>query len=607
MQQFKPTDWLPTTAKEVKYLGWESLDVILFSGDAYIDHPSFGIAVVGRVLQSLGLKVAIIPQPNWRDDLRDFKKLGIPNLFFGVSAGNMDSMVNHYTANKRLRSDDAYSPGGKSGFRPDYACTVYTNILKQLYPETPVIIGGIEASLRRLTYYDYWSDTLKPSILAESKADLLLYGMAEKTIKELVSLLQKGVPISSIRNLRQTGFLIDKNATLNDDGFTTIHLNSFEKCKNDKKAYSENFRIFEEESNKKHAARLIEPTSSNKVVVNPPYVELTTEEIDAPYALPYTRMPHPKYFDKGDIPAYDMIRNSINIHRGCFGGCSFCTISAHQGKFIQSRSEESILNELHQVVSTPGFNGTITDLGGPSANMFRMQGKDLKICSTCKKPSCIFPKVCPNLNSDHSSLTAIYKNALTIKGINHIFIGSGVRYDLIYGSSEGKLKPSSVEYMRQLITHHVSGRLKVAPEHTSEKVLKIMRKPSFIEFKRFYSDFERINSNIGKKQQLIPYFISSHPGSTLVDMAELAGETRQLNFKLEQVQDFTPTPMTLSTCMFYTGIDPYTGEKVFTARGNDDKKAQLSFFFWYKPEMRNTIKRLLEKLGRNDLIKKVLG
>jgi uncharacterized radical SAM protein YgiQ len=607
MRTFKPTDWLPTTAKEVKALGWKSLDVILFSGDAYVDHPSFGIAVVGRVLQNMGLKVAIVPQPNWRDDLRDFKKLGKPNLFFGVSAGNMDSMVNHYTANKRLRSDDAYTPSGKSGFRPDYACTVYSNILKEIFPETPIIIGGIEASLRRLTHYDYWSNTVKPSILLDSKADMLIYGMAEKAIVELTVLLQKGVPLSSIQNIRQTAFFINNPNALKESGFQTQKLHSFEKCKSDKKIYAENFKLFEEESNKKHAARLIEPTQSGLVVINPPFEELSQEEIDAPYTLPYTRLPHPKYADKGEIPAFDMIRNSINIHRGCFGGCSFCTISAHQGKFIQSRSEKSILEEVERVVETPGFNGTISDLGGPSANMYRMQGKDLKICSTCKKPSCIFPKVCPNLNSDHNPITEIYRKAQKNKGVKHIFIGSGVRYDLIYGGSDGKLKPSANEYLKQLVGHHVSGRLKVAPEHTSEKVVKLMRKPSFIEFKRFYSDFERINNSIGKKQQLIPYFISSHPGSTLADMAELASETKQLNFKLEQVQDFTPTPMTLSTCMFYTGIDPYSGEKVFSAISNDDKKSQLSFFFWYKPEMRLIINRLLEKIGRKDLIRKILG
>jgi len=607
MNVFKPTDWLPTSVKEIKALGWDSIDVILFSGDAYIDHPSFGIAVVGRMLQKLGLRVAIVPQPNWRDDLRDFKKLGKPNLFFGVSGGNMDSMINHYTANKRLRSEDAYTPGGESGFRPDYACVAYSKILKQLFPETPVIIGGIEASLRRLTHYDYWSDTLKPSILLESNADLLFYGMSEKSLKEFIKFLKQGIPLQNIKNLRQTAF-IEKSLDeiINSDEYLTTKLHSFEKCKSDKKAYAENFRIFEEESNKIRAARLIEPVGKNFVIVNPPYEQLSQQDIDEPFDLPYTRLPHPRYNGK-IIPAFDMIRNSINIHRGCFGGCSFCTISAHQGKFVLSRSKQSIISEVEKLVETPGFNGTISDLGGPSANMYQMKGKDLNVCEKCKKPSCIFPKICPNLETEHSQMTALYKEVSGMKGVKHVFIGSGVRYDLIYGSGNGKVKPSSIEYMKRLVGNHVSGRLKVAPEHTSGKVLEIMRKPTFATFKRFNADFEKVSIDTGKKQQLIPYFISSHPGSTLADMAELVAETKRLNFKLEQVQDFTPTPMTLSTCMFYTGINPYTGEKVFVSNNSEDKKAQQSLFFWYKPEMKAGIKRLLEKTGNPDLIKRILG
>jgi uncharacterized radical SAM protein YgiQ len=604
--QFKHTDWLPTSAKEVKALGWESIDVILFSGDAYVDHPSFGIAVIGRLLQKQGLNVAIVPQPNWRDDLRDFKKLGTPNLFFGVSAGNMDSMINHYTAAKRLRSDDAYTPGGKPGQRPDYACTVYSKILKQLYPNVPIVIGGIEASLRRLCHYDYWSDTLKPSILIESGADLLIYGMAEKTLKELVKLLKQGVPLKSIRNISQTAYIQPASEKVIDSNeYKTIQLHSFEKCKADKKAYAENFRIFEEESNKIQQARLVEQVKDKLVVVNPSYSNLSQDEIDEPYDLPYTRLPHPRYQEKGDIPAYEMIKNSINIHRGCFGGCSFCTISAHQGKFVLSRSEQSVLKEVDKLVNTPGFKGTITDLGGPSANMYQMKGRDLTICEKCKKPSCIFPTVCKNLNADHTALIDIYKKVSDVKGVNNVYIGSGVRYDLIYDLPNEQNSKKAKEYLRQLVSHHVSGRLKVAPEHTSDLVLKIMRKPSFLSFKKLAWDFDRINQDCNKKQQLIPYFISSHPGSKLENMAELAAETRKLNFKLEQVQDFTPTPMTLSTCMYYTGFDPYTGEKVYTPHSSDDKKAQLSFFFWYKPEMKQQIKKMLEKLGRSDLFKKL--
>jgi uncharacterized radical SAM protein YgiQ len=606
--EFEPTDWLPTSAKEVKALGWESIDVILFSGDAYIDHPSFGIAVIGRLLQKLGLRVAIVPQPNWQDDLRDFRKLGKPNLFFGVSAGNMDSMVNHYTANKRLRSEDAYTPGGKSGHRPDHACIAYTKILKQLYPETPVIIGGIEASLRRLSHYDYWGDSLKPSILFESGADLLIYGMAEKPLKELAAQLRLGIQLNSIRNIRQTVYLQNISEPLIEaSGYGTIRLNSFENCIKDKKAYAENFKIFEEESNKMYASRLIEQVENKLAIVNPPFAELTQEEIDEPYNLPYTRLPHPRYRDKGEIPAFEMIKNSINIHRGCFGGCSFCTISAHQGKFVQSRSENSILSEISKQIDTPGFTGTITDLGGPSANMYKMKGKNQEVCAKCKKPSCIFPKVCPNLNTDHSPMTGLYQKVSNMKGVNHVYIGSGIRYDLIYGPKESRLKKNATEYLLQLVRHHVSGRLKVAPEHTSDKVLNLMRKPPFIMFKRFNSDFERMSNEAGKKQKLIPYFISSHPNSTLADMAELAAETRQLNFKLEQVQDFTPTPMTLSSCLYYTGFDPYTGEKIFSARSPEEKKLQQSFFFWYKPEMKQEIKKMLEKIGRRDLTNKIFG
>lgn len=580
--------FLPTSSKEVKALGWEYLDVILFSGDAYIDHPSFGVAVIGRVLEKMGLKVAIVPQPNWRDDLRDFKKLGRPRLFFGVSAGNMDSMINHYTAHKRLRSDDAFTPGGQAGTRPDYAVTVYSNILKQLYPEVPIVIGGIEASLRRLTHYDYWSESLKPSVLVDSKADLLVYGLGEKAIVEIAHLLSSGRKISEITQVPQTAFLSDKLDEKID--IKSIVLHSFEKCKSDKKAYAENFRIFEEESNKMKAAILVEAIGNKYVIVNPPYDNLSQEDIDEAYSLPYTRLPHPRYKDKGSIPAYEMIKNSINIHRGCFGGCSFCTISAHQGKFVLSRSEKSIMHEIEQLANTPGFNGTITDLGGPSANMFRMKGKDLAVCAKCKKASCIFPRVCPNLDNDHGSLTQLYKSVSAMKNIKYLYIGSGVRYDLVYGN-DSRLRTSSVEYLKQLIGHHVSGRLKVAPEHTSDKVLSVMRKPSFLTFKRFLEDFKKISQQAGKNQQLIPYFISSHPASTLNDMADLVKETRNLNFRLEQVQDFTPTPMTLSSCMYYTGINPYNGEKVFVAQDLKDKKAQMQYFFSYKPEVRKNLKR----------------
>jgi uncharacterized radical SAM protein YgiQ len=587
-------------------LGWKQPDVVLFSGDAYVDHPSFGAAVIARWLEFLGLKVAIVPQPNWQDDLRDFKKFGTPRLFFAVTSGNMDSMVNHYTANKRLRSDDAFTPGGRAGARPDYAVTVYSGIIKRFYPTTPLIIGGIEASLRRLAHYDYWSNSLKPSILIESGADLLVYGMGEKPLKEIVERLKAGDKIGSLTNIPQTGYKINKKDILPDFGLShTLTMIPYKQCVKDKLNYARNFRVFEEESNRIGAARLIEEYELDKIVVNPPYTEYTQQEIDAPYNLPYLRIPHPRYHNKEAIPAYEMIRDSLNIHKGCFGGCSFCTISAHQGKFILSRSEESIINELKKVVETPGFNGTITDLGGPSANMYRMQGIDQKICRKCKRASCIFPSICKNLNASHQPLTDLYKKALAVKGIKHIFIGSGIRYDLFYGLHNGQHQAQAKEYLKQVVINHVSGRLKVAPEHSAPNVLKIMRKPSFELFLKFRSEFLRISQKANKRQQVIPYLISSHPGSTVTDMAELAVELCQIGYKPEQVQDFTPTPMTLASAMYYTGVDPYTLKPVHVPRTPEDKKTQQSFLFYFKPEYRNKIRQVLHKINRPDLLKKL--
>jgi len=602
------TDWLPTTKKELEMRGWEELDVILFSGDAYIDHPAFGAAVIGRVLEAEGLKVAIVSQPNWRDDLRDFKKLGKPRLFFGISAGSMDSMVNHYTANKRLRSNDAYTPGGVSGFRPDYATVVYSNILKQLFPDVPVVIGGIEASMRRFTHYDYWSDTLKRSILLESKADMLMYGMGEKTIKELVKALQQNPDISQHQTIPQTAFVVSGQqalATFPERG--TITLMTHDECLKDKLNSAHNFRLIEEESNKIVASRIIQKQGNKTVVVNPPYATWTQNEIDAAYDLPYTRLPHPKYKDRA-IPAFEMIKFSVNTHRGCFGGCSFCTISMHQGKQVISRSEASILKEVKKIGQMPDFKGYLTDLGGPSANMYGLKGVKEDLCLKCKRPSCIFPSICRNLNIDHSRMLRLYHQVDNLPFIKKSFIGSGVRYDLLlHKTGEEKVDKSLTDYTRELIEHHVSGRLKVAPEHTSDKVLAHMRKPPFILFKRFVNRFEEINAAIDMNQQLIPYFISSHPGCTNVDMAELAVATKTMNFKLEQVQDFTPTPMTLSTEMYYTGINPYTGDKVATPKTSDEKKAQQQFFFWYKPEFRQAIMNDLRSMKRIDLMEKLLG
>lgn len=615
MKEYRLTDWLPTTKKEVELRGWEELDVILFSGDAYVDHPSFGAAVIGRILEAEGLRVAIVPQPNWRDDLRDFKKLGRPRLFFGISPGCMDSMVNKYTANKRLRSDDAYTPDARPDMRPEYPSVVYTQILKKIYPDVPVILGGIEASMRRLTHYDYWQDRVRPSILVDSQADALIYGMGEKPVLELTERLKRRLTGNNaeaitpgelkqlIADIPQMVYLEKEAAAQEGD----ITLFSHEECLKDKKKEAANFRHIEEESNKYAASRILQQVGKQTVVVNPPYPPLSEAELDRSFDLPYTRLPHPKYKGKR-IPAYDMIKFSVNIHRGCFGGCAFCTISAHQGKFIVSRSKGSILKEVEAIKELPDFKGYLSDLGGPSANMYRMHGNNLDVCKKCKRPSCIFPKVCPNLNTDHSPLLDIYHAVDAIPGIKKSFIGSGVRYDLLlHNSKDPKTNKSTAEYTRELIARHVSGRLKVAPEHTSDRVLGMMRKPSFSQFGEFKKIFDRINREEGLRQQLIPYFISSHPGCNEEDMAELAVITKHLDFHLEQVQDFTPTPMTVATEAWYTGFHPYTLEPVFSAKTQREKLAQRMFFFWYKPEERKNILNELRRMGRQDLINKLYG
>lgn len=598
------TDYLPTTKKELELRGWEELDVILFSGDAYIDHPAFGAAVIGRLIEARGLKVAIVPQPNWRDDLRDFKKLGRPRLFFAVTAGNMDSMVNHYTANKRMRSDDAYSPDGKPHFRPDYATITYCNILKKLYPDVPVLIGGIEASLRRFTHYDYWSDKLMPGILIDSKADLLVYGMGEKPLMAILSELKSGKSLAEIQNVPQTAYL-SKSVTEHTE-WKTKELIDHDTCLKDKKLYASNFKHIEVESNRYNADRLIQRNGNKYIVVNPPFQPLTQGELDASFDLPYTRLPHPKYKGK-TIPAFEMIKFSVNLHRGCFGGCAFCTISAHQGKFIVSRSKESIVNEVKQITKMPDFKGYLSDLGGPSANMYEMRGIDMEICKTCKKPSCIHPKVCFNLNTDHTPLLDVYRAVDQLPGVKKSFVGSGIRYDILLSNkNDTKTNESHTAYTRELITRHVSGRLKIAPEHTSDKVLKLMRKPGFEYFQKFKEQFDKINREKGLNQQLIPYFISSHPACGPEDMADLAIKTKKMNFKLEQVQDFTPTPMTLATEIYYSGYHPYTLEQVYTPKTKEEKLGQRKFFFWYKPEYKKDIYKTLQKINRQDLIKKLL-
>jgi uncharacterized radical SAM protein YgiQ len=580
--------WLPTTKKEVESNGWDEIDVIIFSGDAYVDHPSFGTAVIGRVIEEEGFRVAIVPQPNWKDDLRDFRKLGRPKYFFGVTAGNMDSMVNHYTAARRLRSDDAYTPGGKAGFRPDYPTIAYTKILKEIFPDIPVVIGGIEASMRRLTHYDYWKDKLEPSILVSSGADLLIYGMGEQPLRAILRLLSKGVPFSSLKTIPQTAIVSRRDDPLPvQKKWKDISLHSFEKCLKDKNLFAENFVKFEKESNKMESARLNEESGDSKVIINPTFLPVGEEEADRSFDLPYMYMPHPRYNKKGNIPAYEMIKFSVNIHRGCFGGCSFCAIAAHQGKQIISRSERSILNEVRKISKLPDFKGYLSDLGGPSANMYRMKGNDMKLCQVCSRPSCIWPSVCRNLNTSHKPLTDLYKKVDRMEGIKKSFIGSGVRYDLLFPEWNKSAGREEGEYLEELITNHISGRLKVAPEHTSQRVLSHMRKAPFDLFKKLKKRFDTIKTKHGLKYEIIPYFISSHPGCTDSDMAELVSEVKSLGIYPELVQDFTPTPMTLSTLMYYTGFDPYTGKKVYVARNIEEKRWQKEFFFWYKKDQRH--------------------
>lgn len=593
--------FLPTSVKEMKLLGWDHVDVVIFSGDAYVDHPSFGAAVIGRTLQAAGYNVAIVPQPNWQDDLRDFRKFGAPRLFFGVSAGAMDSMVNHYTAARRRRSDDAYTPGGRHGARPDYPTIVYSRILKELYPGTPVVAGGIEASLRRLSHYDYWEDRLRPSILIDAPVDILSYGMGEKTMVEIARRLSDGASVDELRSLMQVASLFPATAIPVEDE-NNIILHPFEECLEDKRKQSQNFKHIEQQSNRYAGAVLWQRHGDKAVRVNPMHPPMTTGEIDASFDLPYMRYPHPRYKGK-HIPAYDMIRHSVNMHRGCFGGCAFCTISAHQGKFIASRSRESILKEVRQITAMDDFKGYISDLGGPSANMYGMCGKNTEICKKCMKPSCLHPVPCPNLNTDHGPLLDIYHSVDSLPGIKKSFIGSGVRYDLsMHPTGNSEIDRMNRRYNRELIEKHVSGRLKVAPEHTSDKVLTVMRKPSFNLFYDFKKLFDEVNREFGLKQQLIPYFISSHPGCHEEDMAELAVTTRNLNFHLEQVQDFTPTPMTVATEIYYTGYHPYTGERIFTAISPEEKNAQRKYFFWYDPQNRRDIIASLKRMNRADLI-----
>lgn len=568
------TDYMfPTSVKELQALGWDYVDVIFFSGDAFVDHPSFGTACIARYLQKHGYRVAVVPQPNWRDDLRDFRKLGVPRLYFAVNAGAMDSMVNHYTASKRLRHDDAYTPDGVAGRRPDYAVSVYTRILKGLYPDVPVVIGGVEASLRRLTHYDYWQDKLLPSILVDSGADWLAYGMGEKVMVELTRAIESGRNLRQVEAIPQIAFFRKGVSRVRD----ALTLHSYEECCRDKRAFAENFHEIEAHANMLHPQTIVEPVRGGYVQVNPPFPPSTTREMDSYWDLPFTKLPHPRY--KGHrIPAYDMIKDSVITHRGCFGGCAFCTIAAHQGKFVQSRSEENILAEVRRLAAMPQFRGNISDLGAPTANMYGMHGRNQDICARCRRPSCLFPKPCPNLDRSHSRLLDMYRRVCGIKGVRHAYVSSGIRYDLFLDEN-GYVDDSGKPYLKSLMLDHTSGRLKVAPEHTQDKVLHYMGKPSFRLFERLRREFDKINGENGSHTELVPYFISSHPGCTLGDMKSLAACPSLKGIWMEQVQDFTPTPMTTSSVMFWTGIDPRDMTPVFVERDLSRKKAQKSLFF----------------------------
>lgn len=608
MNRFIYSDWLPITKKEIKSRGWDDVDVIIISGDAYIDHPSYGSSVIGRLIESRGYRVAIVPQPNWQDDLRDFKKMGPPTLFFAVTSGSMDSMVKHYTAGKRLRSNDAYSTSGQTGLRPDYAVVVYSNILKKLYPDVPVVLGGLEASLRRSTHYDYWSDSLKAPIICESKADLLIYGMGEQPVLELLKLMDRQLPFQSINTILQTVIVRDQHQIPKNKHWEDVALHSHEDCLADKDKFADNFIQLEKAANSSAHVRLIQRIEDKYVIINPGFNKESTGMLDDTYGLPFTRLPHPKYKKKGPIPAYDMIRHSVTLHRGCFGGCAFCAIAAHQGKHISSRSEKSIIKEVEFISRMDDFRGYISDLGGPSANMYNMSGRDEWVCDRCSRPSCVYPSICGNLDYDHRPLMRIYDKAEAVRGVKKCIVSSGIRYDLLVGTGKASDEKYGLsDYTRRVILKNVSGRLKVAPEHSSDAVLSRMRKPSFGLFKTFKKVFDKITVEENLNQHILPYLISSHPGSKPEDMAQLAYETKCMGFKLEQVQDFTPTPMTLSSTIYYTGKDPYTGKRVYTAKNKREKAEQRLFFFWSKKENKQKIIDTLKRIGRSDLIKKLYG
>uniref|UniRef100_Q47EI9 Radical SAM n=1 Tax=Dechloromonas aromatica (strain RCB) TaxID=159087 RepID=Q47EI9_DECAR len=653
--RFGPAPFLPMSRAEMDALGWDSCDVILVTGDAYIDHPSFGMALIGRLLEAQGFRVGILVQPDW-NSAADFKKLGKPNLYFGVTAGNMDSMVNRYTADRKIRTDDAYTPNAEPNKRPDRAVTVYAQRCREAFPGTAVIVGSIEASLRRIAHYDYWSDKVRRSVLPDSKADLLIFGNAERAIVEVTHRLAKGEKISEIRDLRGTAFMVSPNWLPSEDwdvmdstevdtpgplvkhadpyamdtggsstaapatpgeqpirivslaqrlaarkerrAHTVIRLPSYEQVKADPVLYAHASRTFHLESNPGNARALRQAHGERDVWLNPPPFPLSTEELDQVYELPYARRPHPSYGD-AKIPAWEMIRFSVNIMRGCFGGCTFCSITEHEGRIIQSRSEDSVIREIEEMRDkTPGFTGVVSDLGGPTANMFHLKCKDEKIESACRRLSCVYPDICENMNTDHSQLISLYRRARSIKGVKKVQIGSGLRYDLAVRSPE---------YIKELVTHHVGGYLKIAPEHTEEGVLSKMMKPGIGSYDRFKQLFDRFSREAGKEQYLIPYFIAAHPGTTDEDMLNLALWLKKNNFRLDQVQTFIPTPMALATTMYHTERNPLrkvnrSSEHVGAVRNGRQRKLQKAFLRYHDPANWPMLREALKEMGRADLI-----
>jgi len=590
-------DFLPTTAEEIRARGWDQADVVFVSGDAYVDHPSFAAAILGRALEAAGYRVAILPQPDWRS-ADAWRALGRPRLFYAVSAGNMDSMINHYTASRRKRNDDAYSPGGRIGLRPDRPTPIYAQRCREAFPGVPVVIGGVEASLRRIAHYDYWTDTVRPSMLVSSKADLLVYGMGERPIVEIARRLDGGDAVASLRDMRGVAYLLGRKETLPPRRFDdaacdnrTVELPSFEAIRSDMDAFARMTALHHHETNPLNARRVVQWHGDRLLVQNPPTLPLDERGMDAAYDLPYQRRPHPRYTEP--IPAFDMIKDSVTIMRGCFGGCTFCSITMHQGRIMQSRSRRSILAEVEQIAEAPDFKGTISDVGGPTANMYKMRCTRPEVEARCRRQSCIHPTICPLLGTDHAPTTELLRATRAVPGVKHVRVSSGIRMDLANLDDE---------YVDELVRHHVGGHLKVAPEHVSDTVLSAMKKPPQRSFEVFQEKFRTASKRAGKEQYLVPYFIASHPASTIDEMILLATFLKQNGYRPRQVQDFIPAPMDVATCMYFTGMDPFTRKPVEVVRKLKDRKAQRALMQYFHPANYFVVRRALLDAGRADLV-----